>query len=226
MGPLLVELNSWLGGLEPDKIFADLSHGSIFELAPIFPWSHEDWRLSFQAIPLRTRAFGQDQSLVPISGPGEAQLVDNVSGVLRVLDVKANRYGSLDHPLVIAVMSNTAFPTEDYEFEQALFGRAVGRRVESIRDPSLVVEDGHWRTRQGWHRGHAPQVIAAINLTPWSITQSRPRLWTTLEAGVVVSSQPDWLSRVNIGESQPSVEEGSSLEALFGLPPGWGEYES
>lgn len=221
--PLRAALKAWLDGLASDSVVADLSHGSIFERAPKFTWNHEGWRLGFQAIPRRTQAFSQDQSLVGMSGPGQAQLVDNISGLLRVLDDKANRYGSLDHPLVIAVMSNTDSPTEDYEFEQALFGRAVGRGVESTRDPSMVVEDGHWLTRRGWRRGHAPQVIAASNLTPWTITQSRPRLWTTLETSVVAPSQPNWLMHVSVVGNQSS--EVSSLEALFGLPPDWGAYE-
>lgn len=222
------ELVSWLDGLDPAAVHEDLSHGSTFDRAPKLSLSHEGWELEFQAIPLPDEALGHDQSLLGVSGPAEAQWVNNQSGVLRVLDSKAHRYGALDHPLVIAVMSNTEYRTEDYEFEQALFGRAVGGRLEAIRDPRRVVEGGHWLTSQGWRRGHAPHVIAASDLKPWSITRTHPRLWTTLETDVVVPPQPDWLSRVNIGSHVPSVEaiDVASLEALFGLPPGWGEYES
>ncbi|HUY24385.1 MAG TPA: hypothetical protein VNG12_08215 [Acidimicrobiales bacterium] len=219
---LLHRIDSWLSSLDPDALFEALSHGSIFDNAPRFPWRRDGWRLEFQAIPLAADAIGDSQSLVVMSGPGEAQVVDNPTGVLRVLDSKANRYGSMGHPLVIAVMSNTEYPTEDYEFEKALFGLAVGRRVDSIRDPSLVRIDGHWLTRHGWRRGHTPQVIAASCLKPWLITQVHPRLWTTLEPDVAAPSQPDWLSGVHIGEDGTSVELGSSLETLFGLPPGWG----
>ena len=218
---LRLRLTTWLGELDPDSVAAEVAAGSLFDDAPRLPWSHEGWELEFLAIPLRAKAKGNELSLVGMVGPGRAQWVNNLEGLRRVLAYKANNYGVLDHPLVIAVMSNAEFRTDD--FEQALFGRAVGRREDSIRDPRLVVEGGHWLTSRGWRNGHAPQVIAASALNPWSITQIHPRLWTTLEPEVVVPSQPDWLSRVYIVGNQAAD---ASLHALFGLPPGWSESES
>lgn len=216
------QLKEWLDGLDADAVLDDLTHGSTYDRAPKFPWNEEGWVLAFQAIPLRAGATGTDQSLLGISGPGEAEWVDNITGVRRVLKGKAHKYGSLEHPLVIAVMSNTKYPTEDYEFEQALFGRNLARPVQSGRDPRLVVEAGHWLTRQGWRRGDAPQVIAASDLNPWSVTRVHPRLWTTLEPDATLPSPPGWLSRVTVAMDQTSIREGSSLEKLFGLPAGWG----
>ncbi len=33
--------------------------------------------------------------------------------------------------------------------------------------------------------GDTPQVIAVQGLLPWTVTKVRPRLWTTLEPGIV-----------------------------------------
>jgi hypothetical protein len=52
----------------------------------------------------------------------------DASRILAALNHKANRYGSLEAPLIIAVLSNTEFHTEDLDFERALFGALIGRR--------------------------------------------------------------------------------------------------
>ena len=52
----------------------------------------------------------------------------DASRILGALDEKANRYGALDAPLAIAVLSNSEFHTEDLDVERALFGAWIGRR--------------------------------------------------------------------------------------------------
>jgi hypothetical protein len=47
------------------------------------------------------------------------------------LDAKADGYGLLDDPLVVAVLSNAQFRTEDVDVERALFGAMIGRRPSS-----------------------------------------------------------------------------------------------
>ena len=61
----------------------------------------------------------------------------DASRILSVLNEKANRYGALEVPLVIAVLSNPEFHTEDLDVERALFGALIGRRPSpNRRDPA------------------------------------------------------------------------------------------
>jgi hypothetical protein len=151
-------------------------------------------------------------------GPGEAHMVDNVSGILRVLNGKSSKYGSLEAPLVIAVLSNTMIPTKDYEVEQALFGVSARRPKSAAEEPEDLFRDGHWLSRGGWRRGHCPQVIAMQELNPWNVTKASPRLWATLEPGIAVPEQPPWLTPVDVTGAEAQVCPALGLTDLFGLP--------
>jgi hypothetical protein len=183
---------------------------------------HDGWNLEFEALPMSSAAVGQKRRLVGMFGPAKAQVVDNVNGLRRALYSKANRYGDLDVPLVIAVLANTEFTTEDYELEKALFGLSAWRPAQTAEDAKTrLFEGGHWLDTSGWRRGHAPQVIAAQGLQPWNITEVHPRLWSTFELRTVHPWQPGWLSRVSVDSPELVVTEGESLHALFGLAPDW-----
>lgn len=75
-------------------------------------------------------------------GPGEATIVDNLTGLTRVLDSKRGKYGPLDAPLVVAVQSNTDIPTHDYEVEQALFGVSSRRPRETAQSRGAPLRGG------------------------------------------------------------------------------------
>jgi len=215
------ELRKWLKGLDPAAVAASVVPGSAFAMLPRLPWAKGDWRLEFHALPLKPQAAGKKLRFVGMLGPGEARIVDNVSGLLRALNAKADKYGVLDAPLVIALMSNTEFPTQDYEVEQALFGVSARRPVQAALQPKELFQEGHWLTQNGWRRSHTPQVIAVQGLLPWTITKVRPRLWRTLEPGIVSPVQPPWPASVTDTGPETVVAGGQPLAALFGLPSDW-----
>jgi len=215
------ELRKWLKALDPAAVTASLVPGSAFDTLPRLRWAKDDWDLEFHALPLKPQAVGKKHRFVSMLGPGEARIVDNVSGLLRALNAKADKYGALDAPLVIALMSNTEFFTEDDEVEQALFGISVHRPAQAALRPKELIQEGHWLTRSGWRRSHTPQVIAVQDLTPWTITKVRPRLWSTLEPGIVSPVQPTWLGSVTVSGPEAVVSGGQPLSTLFGLPSDW-----
>ncbi len=143
---------------------------------------------------------------------------------LAALDAKADRYGLLDAPLVVAVLSNTPFGTEDIDVERALFGALIGCRP-SPQPPqaSQVLEPGHWCTGNGWRRAHVPQVITAHGLYPWTVTRTQPRLWTTPQAGVPARCQPGWLATMDVTGPLPTPAAADSPANLFGLPQDWSD---
>ncbi|MCU4187339.1 hypothetical protein K6U06_23455 [Acidiferrimicrobium sp. IK] len=216
------ELQDWLAGLDPDEVARSVEARTAvgFDALPAFAREDEGWRLEFHALPLRDEVRGRPRSALGMLGPGEAVVVDNVTGIRRALDSKKSKYGQLDAPLVVAVLSNTMYPTKDYEFEQALYGVSSYRPHESPRRPDSLFQEGFWLTKAGWRYGNVPQVVSAAGLSPWTVTTIRPRLWTTLEPGATATQQPDWLARLDLTvEARPLPS--TAMGPCFGLPPDW-----
>jgi hypothetical protein len=215
-------LKAWLDGLDADTVarFVEARTSAGFDALPSLDWDDEGWRLEFHALPLKEEARGKARSALGMLGPGEAVVVDNVTGIRRALDSKKNKYGQLDAPLVVAVLSNTMYPTKDYEFEQALYGVSSYRPHESPLRPDSLFQEGFWLTKAGWQHGNVPQVVTAAGLSPWTVTTIRPRLWTTLEAGVAATQQPNWLARLDLSvEARPLPS--TAMGSCFGLPADW-----
>jgi len=219
------ELRRWLAGLDPATVAVALSEpecpGELtFDRLPRFTWRYDGWDLEFHALPLSPDAPRGATPLIGMYGPATAQMVDKRTGLSRALDSKAHRYGELDAPLVIAVLDNTGPTlTHDYQVEQALFGLAAARPAASGTRPEGILEEGHWLRRSGWRRGHAPQVIAAMNFAPWNVAEFQPRLWETLEPGREGPQQPDFLARVDVAGPDPQVLPAGANP--FGLTDGW-----
>jgi hypothetical protein len=109
---LKTELTRWLAGLDYAEIIRTAKASGDCFTGPTLPWRDGDWHLTFTALPVTPRP---RTGLIGARGPGRASGVDNVTGLSRVLDAKANKYGtSLDAPLTIAVLSNTDYPTRWY----------------------------------------------------------------------------------------------------------------
>lgn len=217
-------LREWLAFLDADEVAAQLARpeepGEIaFDRLPRLDWVSRDWILHFHAIPLKAGLAEGSTPMIGMHGPASAGVIDKHTSLMRALDSKANRYGRPDAPLVIAVLDNTGpIGTHGYNIEQALYGLAAARPTNH---PVLadLVHEGHWLTRNGWRRGHAPQVISAIQLSPWHVANYTPQLWTTLEPGAVGPAQPDFLARMDLSTPDPSPLP--SADNPFGLNMDW-----
>ncbi|MBV9660426.1 MAG: hypothetical protein JO337_04650 [Acidimicrobiales bacterium] len=104
-------LKAWLDGLDADTVARSVETRTSagFDALPSLDWDDEGWYLEFHALPLKEEARGKARSALGMLGPGEAVVVDNVTGIRRALDSKKNKYGQLDAPLVVAVLSNTIY---------------------------------------------------------------------------------------------------------------------
>lgn len=216
--PLRAVLRAWVGSLDPEDVSSALQSGTRrgFAALPSREWRHDGWHLRFHAFPVKPESRGLPRRALGMTGPGEAQVVDNATGFLGAVESKHGRYGELSSPLVVAVQSNTSFPTKDYEVERALYGLASRRPSDpKLRDAELL-EPGFWRDRSGWRRGGTPQVISIYGLAPWTITKRVPRLWSTLESGVDQPKQPSWLARVEIA-AEPTPRQALAATTHFQL---------
>jgi len=113
------DLREWLARLDLDTDAPRT--GSPSRTLRRFSWSQADgWRLEFTMQQLRPEDVGRGRPLIRAHmkmGWGH----DSVR-ILGVLDDKANKYGALDAPLVVAVLYNSEFRTEDADVQRALFG--------------------------------------------------------------------------------------------------------
>jgi hypothetical protein len=218
---LRTALTAWVAALDPGIVSAAADTSIGYDSLPEFPWDDDGWNLVFHAIPLRPEARGKPRSAVGVMGPGEATMVDNVTGVRRVLAAKVNRYGALDAPLVIAVQSNTEHPTEDYEVDRALFGASTRRPTPSAENRDQLLEEGFWIDSKGWRNAHVPQVISIAGLAPWTVKNTVPRLWSTLEVVAGTPGQPGWLAPMNVLGAEALVGPSTPPNEHFGLAPDW-----
>lgn len=215
-------LRGWLASLDPDEVaaFASASLAVGFGRLPELLWEDAGWSLEFHAFPRVEAIRGVLRPALGMMGPGEASVVDNVSGIRRVLNGKRGRYGVLDAPLVVAVQSHTEIPTRDYEVENALFGVSAYRPADRAQGTARLFEEGFWFGRSGWRNAAVPQVVAVYNLSPSLVTRATPRVWSTLEPGVAMPTQPPWLAPMLIGaEAVPGPA--TTVASHFGLSDDW-----
>ena len=210
-------LREWLSGIdtadEAEHKAAAARHLPVSHLT----WHRNGWHLQFAAVPLDPDHVRDGQHLVGTHTSGGWSR--DTERIISALSTKADRYGSLDAPLVIAVLSNSEFGTEDYEFETALYGALAGRHptAETV-PPDALHAPGHWYGETGWRHGDCPQVIAAFDLFPWTVAIVRPRLWSTLEPEASTPAQPTWLAPVHVTGPASQLGPADSMSSLFGLP--------
>jgi hypothetical protein len=223
--PLRDALRTWLAGLDATAVAASLSRavgaGEVaFGRLPLKIWRDDEWVLHFRAFPLSGALPAGSTPLVGMYGPARAGGIDKHTGLIRALDSKANKYGQLDAPLVIAVLDNTEpRGARDYEIDQSVYGLAAARPGPVPPRAEDLVREGHWVTKAGWRRGHAPQVITASNLNAWNVAGYHPRLWETLEPGRACPAQPPFLARMDLTGPDPGPLPAG--DNPFGLPDGW-----
>lgn len=219
---LRTELQSWLGTLDVDVVSTEAaaSEGAGFGRLPELLWEDAGWSLEFHAIPRAPHARERPLPALGVMGAGEATVVDNATGIRRVLDEKRGRYGHLDAPLVIAVQSNTEYPTHDYEAENALFGVGSRRPLARAQGEGFLLEEGFWLGTMGWRNASTPQVVTIYGLSPWRVTSLQPRVWSTLEPNLVMPMQPDWLAPMHVGD-QSLPGAATPMAEHLGLPNDW-----
>jgi hypothetical protein len=115
---------------------------------------------------------------------------------------------------------DTEYPTRDYEVENTLYGVSSHRPIERAQGDGHLFEEGFWIGTNGWRNGDVPQVLAASDLYPWTITVTQPRCWYTLEPGVDLPTQPDWLAQMKV-DAQAVPGDAAPIGTHFGLADDW-----
>lgn len=218
MGKLRHDLREWLSTLNQGAWgpAAAAAHRAVSH----WTWRTTDgWHVQFSAVPVLP---GNSTSRHLIGTHTTGGWSDDARRITAALESKADQYGALDAPLIIAVLSNSAYGTEDIDFEGVLYGALIGRRPAAVLPPpDSLLRPGHWLSEDGWRHVNAPEVIAAQDLYPWTVAKVQPRLWNTLQPGTSMPAQPGWLAPVQVTGPVPQPGPGAPMSGLFGLPDPW-----
>lgn len=172
------ELERWLATLNPDEESARYASKG-FEALPTKTWSHEGWRVVFKAVPREPERRGKGGR--PLGPRVETLLMDTETRIKGAVAEKANRYGELELPYVVAV--NVLDQTvDDYDVMGALFGedaptvlmdhRGAIKGTQQHRMPN-----GVWFGPEG-SRNRGLSALLVCNVQgPFDARQRTPRLF-------------------------------------------------
>ena len=219
-GKLRDELVRWFGSLDTAELALQTGASQVRGSRTTFWFEDGGWVLTFKALPTKSGT-SRGSPLIGIRGAGRAKGVDNAAGLRRVLNSKANKYGTqLPYPLVTAVLSNTEFPTRNYDVSAVLYGLSA-LPPASVVDPADLHTDGHWRTANGWRRSHNPNVIVAAGLNLHNLASVTPTLWTTLDPAATTVADIAWADPVSVSAHDPQpLGRPPALDAL-GIDAAW-----
>lgn len=186
-------LEKWLLSLDPDAVEADLrSAGDQSELSilPEKRFTVRDWTLLFVAFPNPPDKRYEGGRLLGSLPPRAAFMVRNIDRIQDAVKQKGRHY-ELDKPLVVAVLSVTAFAEQD-DVTDAMFGRKVVQHYPG--DPTSVrlvrQRNGYWRG-PGTDRGtRVSAVLFSQDVRPWSVASHLPAVWINPWAARPITDHP------------------------------------
>lgn len=216
------DVHAWLDTVDPDPLRERLIADGL-DAMPSMTWAHEGWELTLRAIPLSAERRGKSARLIGALGSG-ARWVNAWEPLRDAVKKKANRYGQLTKPFVVAVNADI-FHLDEIDEVQALYGEEYWGEV--IGHPE---RSGPRRRPNGaWQGPHGPQNrrVSAVwffnDLTPYTLASRRSMLYVNPWA---YAMPPENLQRVPTRrvEGEELIQlPGMDLRTIYELPAGWPE---
>jgi len=153
-----------------------------FDALPNTQFEHDGCSLEIAFFPVSPEHRGATQHRpVGVLMPSEASMVDDRTPLRDKIRSKANRYGKLRRPMIVAV-NVMGRPLDKTDVMEALFGKEAFRfpRLENgdLGEPQMSrVEDGAWSGPHGPHNTRVSGVLVLSSLLPWTVTVHPPTLY-------------------------------------------------
>lgn len=214
-------VEDWLAGLDPDEVSTAYSQTQELPSKTIVV---DDWRLRFEAIPVKPEARGGEvPGRLLGMGPITGGPVDDKVQLRDTLKHKRGRYGTLEIPLVVAVNCASSF-MEDEDLGAALYGSIAIQYREGAPGSakSVRLNDGTWIGERGPRGQRMSAVLSAVQLHPWTAVRVAPQLWHNPWAGRPLSIDWPFTAWHCSDEGLVTSDEREvDMAKLLELPPEW-----
>lgn len=220
---LAIEVLAWLNNLDPDALL-ELSAARGLEALPELHWQHEEWRVRIRPIPVNVGARGRQRRLIGVR-EFDASWTDGWSPIRDAVTSKAQRYGNLDLPLVVAVNVDT-FNLDPIDEAQALFGQEqfVFSHTNPDQEPRMErAPNGAWRGPAGPRGKRASGAWLFNNLSPYTLARRRHTLYVNPAANYPIPDSFLLVPHVLVVDGYLRRFEGRDLATVLGLCAAWPE---
>lgn len=213
-----------LAPLNAEEIAEACERGG-FRALPHWRYEHDGWVISLFPIP-KSPEQRKTAGVRPIAIQFEEfRFLEIQESIRNAVLQKANRYGQLDLPFVIAVNVLADLVDRD-DVLSALFGdeQIIYRRDLAVpQGPELGrAPNGAWTSPAGPRYTRVSGVLVAAHLTPSSIPWASVCLYHNPWAARPYDCELNRLHRaVPVNQTTLQFYDGESLASVFGLPADW-----
>jgi len=223
---LRAQVQRWLATLDPDEISRKMQIDGFDSIAK-FQWAHSGWEIVITPIAKTAGTRGK-AGIRPIGAVSpEAQWLQADADLKAALESKANKYGELKLPLLIAV-NTLSVHCDDIDIINGLFGQE-GIVCSLAEDGSIVQQNptrkrnGFWNGPKGSRNRTASGVLIVSNLNAWSMGVLTPELFHNPWAKCILNS--DWWpmpQRIPNNETGLySKRSGKTASEVLRIPTPW-----
>jgi len=230
-------IHGWLQTLDPDEV-TEQRKGKVYENHPHWIWNCDGWQIDFFAIPRVQEERGTTGKTV-LYHFWNARSVEAQKSLKDALEEKADRYGELQFPYVIAidVLAIDSFLSGVGEI---LFGKEVllidtqSDKTTLTRSPLLPNrphnENGLWFARRGPRNRQVSAVLLVDELMPWAVAHKTPILWHNPWAEKPLDPNlwqgPQMAPDMNASPPQMRFRDGKQAFEILQLSPNWPNAEA
>ncbi|MYZ45446.1 hypothetical protein [Schauerella aestuarii] len=215
------QILSWLDSLDADEVLLNANaHGLMH--APTFRWTHEDWHVTFRALPVSKHLRGKSSVLIGVLDQGGG-VVNRHGPIKKAVKYKGNKYGKLDLPLLVAV-NVSSFRLDRIDEMQALYGEEkfqFSSGDNSEQHGFTRASNGVWTSESGPTFTRISGVWLFDDLSPYTIGRRSQTIYFNPWA---LHRLPDDLKRFPHAipsDGKVSWIEGENLGDILGLPKDW-----
>jgi len=194
---------------------------------PTMTFDHAGCHIEISVIPVSPARRGAiNHRRVGLIGP-VGGWIDDRTPIRDKIRLKANRYGHIRRPLVIAINA-AGRHLDNIDIMEALFGRETftfpGDQHGRSGEPVMTRQrDGAWVGPGGPHNRRVSAVLIVSSLLPWTLTADAhaPAIYLNPWARYPITSQ---LSRINAylpKDGRMELRRGDAMHNLLRLPEHW-----
>jgi hypothetical protein len=205
---LIKKIHDWLDSLDPDNAEAEeeLTH------------DEDGWHVTFQAIPIPSGKRGTAKSLISSSGNGFGSF-DRSNGIRDAIVKKANKYGQLQAPLIVAVNSDCS-SLDSNEEANALYGELSYNFIPDrpdVRPRHSRLGNGVWIGARGTRYSNLAGTWIFKDLNAFSMPSCAHRLYVNPFAGNAIPEELMLAPRATLLDRRIVFTEGMKLGDFLGF---------